>query len=103
VELLPSGDLEVITWHAMRLNAVALKKLRSVKERDGKPFAIMFKNIAIARKYAQISEVEEEALLSWQRPIVLVKSQIRFPSELANHLTTLGIFLPYLPFHFQLF
>lgn len=84
-------------------NAVALKKLRSVKERDGKPFAIMFKNIAIARKYAQISEVEEEALLSWQRPIVLVKSQIRFPSELANHLTTLGIFLPYLPFHFQLF
>lgn len=86
-------------------NKHAVSKLRKVKERDGKPFALMFGDIDTLKKYASVSEQEDEILTSWKRPIVLVeaKSASEFPYELANGLGTLGVFLPYLPFHHQLF
>ncbi len=86
-------------------NKTAVKHLRKAKERDGKPFAIMFGDVDTLKKYALISKIEENTLSSWKRPIVLVKakSASSFPYELANGLGTLGVFLPYLPFHYQLF
>jgi hydrogenase maturation protein HypF len=84
-------------------NEKAVKKLRNIKERDGKPFALMLPDISTLRKYTQISAVEEQLLEHWTRPIALVKSESEFPLEIASNLTTLGIFLPYLPFHHQLF
>ena len=81
----------------------ALKKLRAIKKRDGKPFAIMVANLDVIKEYTDVSTLEEDCLNSWQRPIVLLKSHYDFPRELANGLTTLGIFLPYLPIHYQLF
>lgn len=83
----------------------ALLQLRKIKKRDSKPFAIMVDSIETARKLVLLTPDEEDTLLSWQRPILLAKSKNKneFPDEIACGLNTLGIFLPYLPFHYQLF
>ncbi|QQS50184.1 MAG: carbamoyltransferase HypF [Bacteroidota bacterium] len=85
------------------LNAKAIEKLRKVKVRDGKPFALMVSSIEIANHFAAISEEEKTALLSWQRPIVLLKSNVKAVTGIADGLKSLGIFLPYMPLHHQLF
>jgi hydrogenase maturation protein HypF len=87
------------------LNPSAVQKLRELKKRDGKPFALMVKDIDTAKNYAEISENEFEALSSWQRPIVLLrqKNPHILTEEITDGLTTIGIFLPYMPFHHQLF
>ena len=84
-------------------NSNAVEKLRQIKKRDGKPFALMFNSIDSAKKYTNINQEEEQILCSWQRPIVLAKSIFKFPAGIAGKLSTMGIFLPYLPFHYQLF
>lgn len=85
------------------LNAKAIERLRKVKVRDGKPFALMVSSIEIANHFAEISEEEKTALLSWQRPIVLLKSKVKASTGIADGLKSLGIFLPYMPLHHQLF
>lgn len=51
----------------------ASEKLRSFKNRQTKPFAVMFSDIDDIRKYCAVSKKEEELLRSSERPIVLVK------------------------------
>lgn len=84
-------------------NALAIKKLRQMKKRDGKPFAVMFRNAAQARQWVQINDREEELLTSWQSPIVLLTKKKKFTPGVADGLSTLGIMLPYMPFHHLLF
>lgn len=86
-------------------NENALKKLRQIKARDGKPFAVMVKNTEVARQFANLNKEDIEILESWQRPVLLVESKNKniFPKNLASGLNTLGLFLPYLPLHHQLF
>lgn len=86
-------------------NETAVERLRKIKLRDGKPFALLFRNLEIVKKYCKISATEEELLTSWQRPIVLINNLVEnsFPSGITNGLSTLGAFLPYLPFHYILF
>ncbi|MBN1117688.1 MAG: carbamoyltransferase HypF [Bacteroidales bacterium] len=83
----------------------ALKKLREIKLRDSKPFALMVKDIATAKKYVELNEAEEVLLSSLACPVLLIKQKLsnKFPSDINRGLKTLGIFLPYLPFHHQLF
>jgi hydrogenase maturation protein HypF len=87
------------------LNPKAIIKMRALKKRDGKPFALMVKDIDTAQKYAHLSAKEIETLTSWQRPILLAnqKEPHLLSEEVTNGLKTLGIFLPYMPFHYQLF
>jgi hydrogenase maturation protein HypF len=89
-------------------NEAAVRKLRNLKKRDGKPFALMFRDIDCLRQYAEIDKIEERSLLSWQKPIVLLrkKEYSHHPplSEILNAgLNLLGVMLPYMPFHFLLF
>jgi hydrogenase maturation protein HypF len=84
-------------------NETAVQKLRMAKNRDGKPFAVMFKDIDTAHKFAQISEEEEKTLTSWQRPIVLLKSVRKLAQSVSVGFDTIGSMLPYLPFHHLLF
>jgi hydrogenase maturation protein HypF len=89
-------------------NEAAVRKLRDLKNRDGKPFALMFRDIECLRQYAEIDEIEERSLLSWQRPIVLLrkkKNSLHTPmSEILNAgLNLLGVMLPYMPFHYLFF
>ncbi|MCK4749371.1 MAG: carbamoyltransferase HypF, partial [Bacteroidales bacterium] len=80
-----------------------VRKLRTMKRRDGKPFAIMFKDTIEARRFVRISRNEEELLTSWRRPIVLLRKTQSITKGIADGLSTLGVMLPYMPFHHQLF
>jgi len=89
-------------------NEKAVQTLRERKKRDGKPFAVMFRDVESLKSYAHISNFEQYALQSWRRPIVIVKkrTQTNHPelsSLVSSGLNTLGAFLPYMPVHYLLF
>ena len=82
----------------------AVSRLRRRKMREGKPLAVMVRNIGVARNLGIIGDVEEELLTSPQAPIVLVEKtgDMVAPSVAAGH-RRLGIMLPYTPLHHLLF
>ena len=80
-----------------------VKRLRHMKHRNGKPFALMFRNVDEARKFVKITRKEEELLTSWRRPIVLLRKKRNITRGIADGLSTLGVMLPYMPFHHLLF
>lgn len=80
-----------------------VKKLRLRKNREGKPLALMFANIKGVRKYLHITPEEEKLLLSWRRPIVLLKTKQIISEQLSLGIDTVGVMLPYMPFHHLLF
>ena len=85
-----------------------VSKLRVLKNREEKPFAVMFRDLETAREFAKINPTEETSLTSWRRPIVLLdvkepEGSKRLASNINSGLNLLGIMLPYLPFHHQLF
>jgi hydrogenase maturation protein HypF len=82
-------------------NKEAVLRLRRIKQRKTKPFALMAKNIKIAKKFVEINPEEEKFLLSPQRPIVLLKIKKEIP-DIAPFLKEFGIMLPYTPLHYLL-
>ncbi|MFO7370735.1 MAG: carbamoyltransferase HypF [Bacteroidales bacterium] len=85
------------------LNQDAVNRLRKVKIREGKPFAVMFRDIGVIKEYAEVSAVEEQALESWRRPVVILRSNNTPSPGISLNLNTLGAFLPYMPIHYLLF
>ncbi|MEI7661466.1 MAG: Sua5/YciO/YrdC/YwlC family protein, partial [Bacteroidota bacterium] len=89
------------------LNKSAVGKLRAVKNREGKPFAVMFRDIDAVKQFAIVTPAEEQSLLSWRRPIVLLFLNERGTRAIGKNLNSglnlLGVMLPYLPFHHLLF
>lgn len=84
-------------------HAGAVARLREIKRRDGKPFALMFRTVEALREYASVNEQEKKLLRSPVHPIVLLRGNGRLPPEVNNHLPTIGAMLPSMPFHYQLF
>ncbi len=84
-------------------SAKALQRLREIKQRNNKPFAVMFSGIKAAKKYVKISESEESLLTSWRRPIVLLEERQKLNKLINPNLNKLGIMLPYLPLNYILF
>jgi len=84
-------------------NEKSINNLRLAKNREGKPFALMFKDIESARNYLYISNEEETLLTSWRRPIVLLKLKKNISPSISIGLNTIGVMLPYMPFHHMLF
>ena len=80
-------------------NEKAVSRLREVKQRDGKPFAVLFRDIENIRRYVSLNEAEEESLLSWRRPIVLLKQLRALAPSVNPGMETLGCMLPYMPIH----
>ncbi len=78
--------------------------LRKRKRRPQKPFALMALNVEVVEKIAEPSKRIIEALLSPEKPIVLVPKKKNTPvSEyVAPGLDTLGIMLPYTGLHYML-
>ena len=71
----------------------AVKRLREIKGREGKPFAVMFKDIAEIRKLCVVSDTEEQYLLSSAKPIVLL-DKIKKDINLGGISRQIGAFLP---------
>ena len=53
----------------------AVQKLREIKRREQKPFAVMFRDIGKIKDYCIVSPSEEIALSSPQRPILLLEQR----------------------------
>ncbi len=84
-------------------NEAAVKRLREIKRRDGKPFAVMFRDLAAVKKHALVNRKEKELLCSWHRPVVILKSRKKFSAGINAGLDTIGAILPYMPFHYMFF
>jgi len=83
------------------MNNDAVVELRKRKRRFEKPLAVMMRDIATVQLHCSIDDVEERALRSPQRPIVIVPR--REDSSIAPSVSldnpTLGVMLPYTPLH----
>ncbi|MCC7253166.1 carbamoyltransferase HypF [Hyphomicrobium sp.] len=81
--------------------AVAVERLRALKQRDRKPFALMARDLDVIRDYAAVGTEEEATLTSAAGPIVLLQAAggKRLPDAIAPGLSTLGFMLPTTPLH----
>ncbi len=84
-------------------NEDAIQRVREVKSRDGKPFALMFKDINSASKFLNINSKEKELLTSWRKPIVLLEIKKSISTSIGIGLDRVGVMLPYMPLHHMLF
>ena len=105
VKLLEKGNIVAVKgvggYHLMcdAMNEEAIAKLRERKQRPTKPFAVMVRDMAMAKELACISEREEELLTSKERPIVIVGMRATHPTGIAPNISRIGLFLPYTPLH----
>lgn len=78
----------------------AVRRLRLLKGRDKKPFAVMFADIHSICDVCHVSAEETDLLLSAQHPIVLLeKTKDIFCASVSGESAKLGAFLPYTPLH----
>lgn len=86
-------------------NEVAVAELRRRKHREEKPFAVMFRDLAMLWHWAEVSPAAESLLTSPQSPIVLVP-KLAAPHPLAGSVAPnnpwLGALLPSSPLHLLL-
>ena len=83
-------------------NDEAVLRLRSVKHRKQKPFAVMAPSLESARMECEISGLEERLLLSAEAPIVLLRRLAErscVTRSVAPGNPLLGVMLPYTPLH----
>ncbi len=105
------------------LNRKAVRRLRESKLREGKPFAVMFRDIDAVREFCAMGPVEQAELESWRKPIVILQNRMEgngregtdrpddhggergklIAPSVSNGFPTTGGMLPYMPFHYLLF
>lgn len=113
IKLLESGAILAVKglggFHLVcnAYNNEAVSRLRKVKERGAKPFALMARNLKTATREVRISDQEKDILTSPSAPIVLLARRrtknTKISPAVAPGLHTLGIMLPYTPVHHLLF
>jgi hydrogenase maturation protein HypF len=85
-------------------NAHAVERLREGKRREGKPFALMARDLGLIRGYADLDEAEAALLTSSAAPIVLLEGRAQ-PTAYAIDAAVvpgqrlLGFMLPNTPLH----
>lgn len=81
----------------------AVKRLRLLKKREEKPFALMFPDIKTVRQICHVNEKEAMLLCSRESPIVLLRKkeepQLVVAQGVAPRNPYLGVMLPYTPLH----
>ncbi len=82
-------------------NESTISKLRKLKNRPAKPFALLYPNLSRLKLDAQVSKAEKELLQSWAAPIVLLRPLIRYKG-VNDGCPSLGAMLPYTPLHYLL-
>ncbi len=110
VEAIKNGKIVAIKglggFHLMvdARNDEAIKRLRLLKNREEKPFALMYPNVTLIKEHCYVSPLEERLLSSPEAPIVLLKHQnFNTQHSISKHVAPnnpyLGIMLPYTPLH----
>lgn len=92
-------------YHLMcdALNEQAVAKLRFLKQRGEKPFAVMCKDVSILEKYVTLNDIEKNMISSPQSPVLLIDWQSHPFSQLINPLgNNIGVMVAYTPLHFLL-
>jgi hydrogenase maturation protein HypF len=79
-------------------------RLRRLKHREEKPFALMMPSVAMVRQHCLVSAEEERVLTSAAAPIVLLRpvaqaSACGLAPNVAHNSPYLGVMLPYSPLH----
>lgn len=78
----------------------AVDTLRSLKQRDKKPFAVMFPSLDAVRAVCRVTDEEQALLTSPARPIVLLpKAGEPFCRSVSGESRFLGVLLPYTGLH----
>jgi hydrogenase maturation protein HypF len=88
-------------------NEEAVRRLRERKQREEKPFALMFPSLAAVRSMCEVSPFEERLLRAPEAPIVLLRrtdaaagsTSSPLAASIAPWNPNLGIMLPYTPLH----
>ncbi len=86
-------------------NDQAVRRLRELKCRPMKPFALMLRDMDTVRRECGIKEGQEEYLTGWQKPILLLekKPDCTISGLIAPDNLTVGVMLPYNPLQMLLF
>lgn len=86
-------------------NTEAVGRLRKLKNRPLKPFAVMMKDMETVRRECIIQEGQEEYLTGWQKPIMLLHKGggMTLCDSIAPDNETVGVMLPYAPVQMLLF
>ncbi|MCQ2622458.1 carbamoyltransferase HypF [Helicobacter pylori] len=82
-------------------NFKTIERLRLLKNRPLKPFALMFKDLNSAKQHAFLNALECESLNSASAPILLArkKPDIKLAPNIAKNSPFYGVILPYTPLH----
>ncbi|MCX7941045.1 MAG: carbamoyltransferase HypF, partial [Endomicrobia bacterium] len=85
-------------------------RLRSLKHREYKPFAMMCSDVEVIKKYCFVNNVEEKLLASSQAPIVLLHRRneknttvVPISKYVAQQSKYYGFMLPYTPLQYLIF
>lgn len=86
-------------------NSAAVERLRKLKHRPMKPFALMLRDMATAERECIIKEGQHEYLTGWQKPILLLERRpdSTISENIAPDNLTVGVMLPYAPVQMLLF
>lgn len=86
-------------------NEAAVVRLRKLKRRPVKPFAVMLRDMLIAKRECEFGSAQEKILDSPQKPILLLprKKNSAVAESVARENPKLGIMLPYAPLQLLLF
>ena len=78
-----------------------VSRLRTLKQREGKPLALMARDLEVIRRYCKVGKVEAELLQSPAAPIVILKrlEDICLAPGVAPGMSTYGCMLPNSPLH----
>ena len=89
---------------ALAVDDEPVLELRKRKRRPYQPFALMSPDLEAVRSFADVSSEEEKLLVSWRKPIVVLrKSGDYYLSEwVSPGLDTVGVMLPYTGIHILL-
>ena len=94
-------------------NEEAVQRLRKLKRRPVKPFAVMAQDLETVKEVCQVSEEQEKILTGHQKPILLLDKLINQPNKqetegklcesIAPGNPKVGVMLPYAPVQLLLF
>jgi hydrogenase maturation protein HypF len=85
-------------------DATAVDRMRRLKQRDGKPFAVMSPDVDAIRAFACVAMDEADLLATPARPIVLLRKADLFDlaEGIAPNNAFIGAMLPYAPLHHRI-